>query len=101
MGFARSSKQVIKRLKKNIRRLSNALLFDSGLKQLFYQMNRKRRQPQEDRCKLGMTDKRARQLSPGFVIVTKLFYVEERRTTVSDPSEFEDGCRHLIAVLRS
>ena len=91
--------QVIKRLKEEYRATGNALLFDS-LKQLLPD------EPEapsraEIAAKLGMTDNALRQAFHRFRHRYQTLLREEIGHTVSDPSEFEDELRHLIAVLRS
>jgi DNA-directed RNA polymerase specialized sigma24 family protein len=91
--------QVLKRLKEEYRATGNALLFDS-LKQLLPD------EPEapsraEIAAKLGMTDNALRQAFHRFRHRYQTLLREEISHTVSDPSEFEDELRHLIAVLRS
>ncbi len=91
--------QVLKRLKEEYRATGNALLFDS-LKQLLPD------EPEapsraEIAAKLGMTDNALRQAFHRFRHRYQTLLREEIGHTVSDPSEFEDELRHLIAVLRS
>ena len=91
--------QVLKRLKEEYRATGNALLFDS-LKQLLPD------EPEapsraEIAAKLGMRDNALRQAFHRFRHRYQTLLREEIGHTVSDPSEFEDELRHLIAVLRS
>jgi DNA-directed RNA polymerase specialized sigma24 family protein len=91
--------QVLKRLKEEYRATGNALLFDS-LKQLLPD------EPEapsraEIAAKLGMMDNALRQAFHRFRHRYQTLLREEIGHTVSDPSEFEDELRHLIAVLRS
>ena len=52
-------------------------------------------------AKLGMRDNALRQAFYRFRHRYQTLLREEISHTVSDPSEFEDELRHLIAVLRS
>ncbi len=91
--------QVLKRLKEEYRATGNALLFDS-LKQLLPDEPEATSRA-EIAAKLGMTDNALRQAFHRFRHRYQTLLREEIGHTVSDPSEFEDELRHLIAVLRS
>jgi DNA-directed RNA polymerase specialized sigma24 family protein len=91
--------QVLKRLKGEYRATGNALLFDSLKELLPDEPGAPSRA--EIAARLGMTDNALRQAFHRFRHRFQTLLREEIGHTVSDPNEFEDELRHLIAVLRS